>query len=347
MFSVVIPLWNKRPTVAHCVASALRQHYRALELIVVDDGSTDGSREMLAGFDDPRLRIVSQPHAGPGSARNAGIRASSAPWIAFLDADDVWLADHLAELDRVRTSYPDAALIGTGFGVTRSCEDFRPPPAAPRRIGPVDFLGGAAARRPAFCTSSSAIRRETFLELGGFGPAPGGEDYEYFARIALRRPIVASSAVTAVYRLESGGISDMADKAGPNPISCARDLGPSVAHLVDRYREIECPQLRRNVDRYIESQYRSWVRKCARAGNIEALRRRPRIGLAGAGLAEGLILAAATLPPGIARPLYATGYAGLAWLRRAASAVRDSAARRSSWRNRRITSRSTERTRMA
>ena len=119
MFSVVIPLWNKRHTVAFSVASALRQSYGELELIIVDDGSTDGSREALGGFSDPRIRLIGQPRLGPGGARNTGIRAARGDWIAFLDADDVWLPNHLAELDRIRAAYPDAALIGTAFGVTR------------------------------------------------------------------------------------------------------------------------------------------------------------------------------------------------------------------------------------
>src|ERR1051325_11534551 len=115
MFSVVVPLWNNRATVRETVASALAQHFADFELIVVDDGSTDGSVETLAGMDDPRLRIVRQANAGPGPARNAGIAAARADWIAFLDADDLWLPDHLAELDRVRTRFPDAGLIGTAY----------------------------------------------------------------------------------------------------------------------------------------------------------------------------------------------------------------------------------------
>src|SRR5690242_1528127 len=102
MFSVVIPLWNKRPWIAATLASALAQSWRDFEMIVVDDGSTDGSMEEVARFDDPRIRRLSQARQGPGAARNTAIRAARHDWFAFLDADDLWLPDHLEELNRIR-----------------------------------------------------------------------------------------------------------------------------------------------------------------------------------------------------------------------------------------------------
>jgi len=108
MFSIVVPLWNKRHTVAATLASALAQTWRDFELIIVDDGSTDGGMEETARFDDPRIRRLRQENKGPGAARNAAIRAARHDWFAFLDADDLWLPDHLAELDRIRRRCPDA-----------------------------------------------------------------------------------------------------------------------------------------------------------------------------------------------------------------------------------------------
>jgi glycosyltransferase involved in cell wall biosynthesis len=88
--SVVIPLYNKAGVVRIAVDSALRQSYRDLELIVVDDGSTDGSAAALGDIGDPRIRLVSQSNAGPGAARNRGLREARGEYIAFLDADDEW-----------------------------------------------------------------------------------------------------------------------------------------------------------------------------------------------------------------------------------------------------------------
>src|SRR5690349_6044581 len=169
MFSVVIPLWNKRATVAATVASVVAQTFPHWELIIVDDGSTDDGANTLCGFDDPRIRMIAQSHKGPGAARNAGLHAAKCDWIAFLDADDLWMPDHLSELDRIRTAYPGAGLIGTAFGMSVRCENYRRWTALSAKIEPVSFLEGVARGNPPFCTSSTAIPRSTYTRLGGFG----------------------------------------------------------------------------------------------------------------------------------------------------------------------------------
>jgi glycosyltransferase involved in cell wall biosynthesis len=305
VFSVVIPLWNKRGTVAATIASVLAQSYRELEVIVVDDGSADGSREVVNQFGDRRIKCMAQQRAGPGVARNTGIEASIGDWIAFLDADDIWLPHHLAELDRIRLTHPDAGLIGTAYGMSTRCETFRVPPSARPRIDPVNFFERAAKGALPFCTSSSAIPRSTFVRLGGFGSAPQGQDYEYFARIALDRPVIASSLVTTVYRLNTGGISDTTAEKKLGRIETLRDLGPSVALAVDSYPALKCAQMRQAVDRYIEAQYISWIRRSARIGDFRALGMLPRIRPQPAKLTERLILLVALFPPPLARLIFA------------------------------------------
>lgn len=301
MFSVVIPLRNKRATVADTVASVLAQTFEAWELVIIDDGSTDGSRDALAMFSDPRIRAIAQQHMGPGNARNAGIRAARADWIAFLDADDLWLRDHLAELDRVRAAHPEARLIGTAFSMRARCEGFQPAPAPRATIAEVNFFERVAAGMPPFCASSAAIPRRTFLEQGGFGPAPHGQDYEFFARVQLGSTVAASSKVTAVYRLGTGGISDRTAGTRLGPITGLHDLEPSVATIIALYPAIACPAMRRAAARYIESLYRSRVRRRASIGDLHALRLLSRFQPASTGLVERLIFMAAWLPPGLAR----------------------------------------------
>jgi glycosyltransferase involved in cell wall biosynthesis len=305
MFSIVIPLWNKRHTVAATVASALAQTCRDFELIIVDDGSTDDGMDRLEAFDDPRISRLRQQNVGPGGARNRGIEAARHDWIAFLDADDIWLPHHLAELDRIRLVSPEAGLIGTAFSMSAHCETFRVPPSARPRTDPVNFFEGAAKGAPPFCMSSSAIPRSTFARHGGFGPDLQGQDYEYFARIALDRPVIASNLVTTLYRLNTGGISDTTAEKRLGQIATLRDLGPSVALVVDSYSTLECPQMRRAVDRYIESQYIAWIRKSARIGDFRALRMLPSIRPQPAKLTERLILLVALFPPPLARSIFA------------------------------------------
>ena len=113
LLSVVVPTYNRALALRRAVDSVLAQVHRDLELIVVDDGSTDGTRELLAGAygDDKRLRYQYQPHAGAASARNAGLDLAKGGYVAFLDSDDSWKPWHagllLAGLDR----YPQAGMI--------------------------------------------------------------------------------------------------------------------------------------------------------------------------------------------------------------------------------------------
>lgn len=94
--SVVIPAYNRADRIAEAVRSALDQTLPPHEVVVVDDGSRDGTAAAAAAIHDPRLRVIEQPNAGAGVARNRGIAATTAPWIAFLDSDDTWAPDKLA-----------------------------------------------------------------------------------------------------------------------------------------------------------------------------------------------------------------------------------------------------------
>lgn len=95
LVSVIIPTYNRAQTIERSVQSALNQTYPEIEVIVVDDGSTDGTSEVLAGLQGP-VRSVRQPNAGPSAARNRGVAEARGSIIAFLDSDDVWLPDKLA-----------------------------------------------------------------------------------------------------------------------------------------------------------------------------------------------------------------------------------------------------------
>lgn len=314
MFSIVIPLWNKRHMIAATVASVLGQTWEAFELIVVDDGSTDGGMDVVAGFDDPRIRRLVQANAGPGAARNAGIEAARHDWIAFLDADDLWLTGHLAELDRVRLACPDAGLIGTSF--RRVGPNAVPPPRAPKgpMIGTVDYFERAARGEWLLYASTAAIPRSSYAALGGFGASPQGADSEYWARIALERPVAISRRITAVYRLGTGGISDGRRAGLGRPLRQLGDLGPTMALLVERYPGIVAPQMRRAVDRYIDHHLHLSIRHSAMIGDFATLRALPAICPRPLGLADRAILALGRMPP-LARMVFGLGTRAKALLR--------------------------------
>jgi glycosyltransferase involved in cell wall biosynthesis len=94
--SVVVPLYDKRPYVERCLHSICSQAFEDFEILVVNDGSTDGSAELVQAYRDDRIRLINQSNAGPGAARNRGLAEAKGEYIAFLDADDVWLPQYLA-----------------------------------------------------------------------------------------------------------------------------------------------------------------------------------------------------------------------------------------------------------
>src|SRR5437867_9331299 len=107
LFSVIIPTFNRAAFVVEAVESVLRQTCRDFELIVVDDGSTDHTRKVLAPYAS-RLRYLHQENKGVSSARNSGVHATTGPWIAFLDSDDRWADDYLATQARSIAGVPGA-----------------------------------------------------------------------------------------------------------------------------------------------------------------------------------------------------------------------------------------------
>jgi len=208
--SVVIPLYNKGPHIARALNSVLAQTFQDFEVIVVDDGSTDDGAEVVRGFDDPRIRLIQQENRGVSAARNRGIEAARAELVAFLDADDEWLAGHLEVLLRLRDKYPEAGAYGTAYLVKR--KDSKACVAAfsddiPRKpwegLLP-SYFKAAAFGDPPISASTVAIPKSVLTEMAGFATeAWWGEDTDLWGRIALKYPIAFSWDGMGIYHTES------------------------------------------------------------------------------------------------------------------------------------------------
>jgi glycosyltransferase involved in cell wall biosynthesis len=191
-FSVVIPACNAARTVSSAITSALRQTITDLEVILVDDGSTDGTAEVAAAIPDPRVRIVSQANRGLPAARNAGIAEARGRHISLLDSDDLLLPRYL-ELSREaleRTpnpgfAYTDAYVFDAVTGRVRQRSAMsRSNPPVPPPDDPGEFL--AAMMRCNFVYVATTIPRDVLDAVGGFDERrSSSEDYELWLRILL------------------------------------------------------------------------------------------------------------------------------------------------------------------
>jgi len=175
---------------AEALESIFHQTYPPAEVIVVNDGSTDRTAEILGSWGS-RIRTVDQPHSGPSAARNAGIRLASSPYLAFLDADDLWMADKLERQLALMVGEPDM-----GYALT-FIENFWEP-----CLGDVpDSLRSHAASRPrpGYYFQTMVARRWAFDQVGLLDESlPLGEDIDWFVRameIKLRSQVLPQTLV--------------------------------------------------------------------------------------------------------------------------------------------------------
>ena len=205
-FSVVIPLYNKRDLVRATLGTVLAQRLPPLEVVVVDDGSTDDSVAAINDLLHAPVRLVSQANAGPGPARNTGVHAARGDWIAFVDADDRWHPDHLSNLANVIAAFPDVSMVCAATRWQSAHAVDLTLPVGDRQPVRLDYFGEATY--DSVHVSGSAIRREAFLATDGFGAFIPGEEMEFIARFALDNSIARSPIPTAVYVRDNLGIMD-------------------------------------------------------------------------------------------------------------------------------------------
>jgi len=204
MISVVIPLYNKAAYVRRALDSVLGQSFQDFEVIVVDDGSTDGGGRIIKETADPRVRLVSQQNAGVSAARNRGIELAHRPLIAFLDADDEWFPQFLSSSVRLHDRWPE---IVASFSNYERTDADRPALTQDVTSGPLpsyfDFClrNGAAG----MCSIVVLARREAITRAGGFPiNRKVGEDLDMWFRLACQGPVAYVPTPLARYYADVG-----------------------------------------------------------------------------------------------------------------------------------------------
>jgi glycosyltransferase involved in cell wall biosynthesis len=183
--SVVTATYNYGQYIGSAVESVLRQTISAFELIVIDDGSTDGTKDVLRPFlADPRVRYLCAGHQGQASSKNRGVELARAPLVAFLDADDLWLPAKLERQMELFSADPDLGVVyGRRLLIdAQGCQLAYEQPELHRgavleRLFQNNFI----------CFSSSVVRRDVFKEVGGFDTSLAlAVDYDFWLRVATR-----------------------------------------------------------------------------------------------------------------------------------------------------------------
>jgi glycosyltransferase involved in cell wall biosynthesis len=245
--TVVIPLYNKRDSIQRAINSVIRQTITPKIIIVVDDGSTDGSLEVVASMNNPYIRLLKQENNGVSAARNRGLKEANTPWVAFLDGDDEWLPDFLLTVNMMHAAFPEHDVYGTSYfsgdyeGNKKAIILNHIPFSGTEGVL-TNYFVVASSSAPPLWSSAVCIRKQALLDIDGFPPnMKSGEDLITWARLVSSKPPVYSTVPLAVFWQDKAHTYD--DK--PNRIPEKDDpIGKALLKL-----KIESPSL--GIERYV------------------------------------------------------------------------------------------------
>jgi glycosyltransferase involved in cell wall biosynthesis len=237
LVSVVIPTYNYGHYICETIESVLGQTYSPIEIIIVDDGSTDDTKERLAAYGD-RVRGIHQQNRGLSAARNTGIQAARGEFVALLDSDDLWLPDKLERQVAAAVAQPDIGLVATErFSIDETGRRLDYVAESCSRGGLNEFTVRDLLEFPAFSPSSVLARRDCLLAVGGFNEGlQGVEDMDMWVRIAARFRVVRLHATLTAQRFHSKSMSHQADSMLRNHQKAIAQLFTGVPQLQGRQR---------------------------------------------------------------------------------------------------------------
>ncbi|MEM6252382.1 MAG: glycosyltransferase [Cyanobacteria bacterium P01_D01_bin.156] len=244
LISVIVPVYNGENTIAQTIESVLSQKHSQLELIVINDGSTDKTVSIVDSFTDVRIRLISHPNQGTSASRNRGIREAIGQYLAFLDADDLWTSDKLADQLKALENCPEAGLAYSWTDQIDTDGKFlRPGLHMSVDNNPLNSL---FLRNFIESGSNALIRSSVFKTVGNFNEkVKYVEDWEMWLRIAAKYDFVCVPKPQVFYRIYPGSMScnvAQAEKHLMHVMEQALALHPDIGPVVrkkayaDRYR---------------------------------------------------------------------------------------------------------------
>lgn len=245
MFSVVIPLYNKKQFICNTISSVLEQSFQDFELIIVDDGSTDGSDLIVESIIDPRILFLKKSNGGVSSARNLGISKSSRPYTAFLDADDLWDTEFLKKMSELILDHPDCDIFASSFNRRidgKACKPLHKNVPFTRGRMHNYFELQRIFFYPLICSSAVIIKREKLLQTGMFNEQlSSGEDLDLWYRIILSGNIAYLNEPLATY-------CDIPDHMRASDFRFRNNIVFNLSHF--NTFEIENPSFKRYLDKF-------------------------------------------------------------------------------------------------
>lgn len=251
-FSVVIPLYNKQSHVKETIETVFNQTFQDYEIVVVNDGSTDQSVKVVKSIQDNRIKLIHQENQGVSVARNRGIQESKADYIAFLDADDIWLPEFLQTIYELIQKFPEAGLYATAYKKRKANgeESAINIQGLPLRdyVGPIpNYFESIVKGDNLVWTSATCIPKKVFIKNDIWFPTDEkyGEDQYVWARVAMQHEIAYNTKECTVYQIETEN----------NTISAIlkeREPHQSILILRDYRSSVTDEEMLNYFDRYIE-----------------------------------------------------------------------------------------------
>ena len=270
LISVVIPLYNKEQYIGSAVSSVLSQTFHDVEVIVINDGSTDGGAAIVHEYGDRRIRLIDQKNQGVSAARNRGIAEARGELIAFLDADDEWLPDFLHTIHELSVRFPSAGVYVTGFRLLKRGRLIYRDMAirtAGDECGSYFDLYRRGARAHSSCV---AVRRLVFNEIRPFRMGHyTGEDVDLWVRMAVRYEFACSTKICSLYHYYLP--DNFCHNTAPEGIHA---LYPSL-HEMKEDRDL-LPSVRKKATRYAAAHLRRDIRWMLQLGMRDAAWKRLR-----------------------------------------------------------------------